>query len=119
MVNGALGLESGRKAEGREDLGFLKHRIPADSLGGDGEDLECVQFVSATDTSIGGEPGLAVGRHRLQTPIRTGLPENPFHEQDVVPGPANQLTIGGISMTTSSVSSRLRPSMSARSNAFM
>jgi len=36
-----------------------------------------------------------------------------------LPRPANQLSIGGISMSTSSVSSRLSPSTSACSNAFM
>jgi hypothetical protein len=76
----SLGVESGRQTERREDLGILEHRIPADALGGDGEDLERVQLVSATGAPVGGEPGLAVGGDRLQTPVRSGLPEDPLHE---------------------------------------
>jgi hypothetical protein len=45
-----------------------------------------VQLVSATDPSIGGEPGLAVSRDRLQVPVRSGVPEDPLHEQAVVAG---------------------------------
>src|SRR5271170_6676676 len=81
----SLGVESGRQTERREDLGILEHRIPADALGGDSEDLESVQLVSATDAPIGSEPGLAVGRDRLQTPVCPGLPEDPLHKQAVVP----------------------------------
>src|SRR5271170_971593 len=82
----SLGVESGRQTERREDLGILEHRIPADALGGDGEDLERVQLVSATYAPIGGEPGLAVGRDRLQTPVRSGRLEDPLHEQGIVAG---------------------------------
>src|SRR6202041_3860387 len=58
LAGKSLGVESGRQAERREDLGILEHRIPADAVGGDGEDLERVQLVSAADAPIGGEPGL-------------------------------------------------------------
>src|ERR1700722_2095649 len=58
----SLGVEPGRQAEGREDLRILEHRVPADALGGDGEDLKRVQLVSAAGALVGGEPGLAVGR---------------------------------------------------------
>src|SRR6185437_7081041 len=50
--SGAGGVEPGRQAERREDLGVLEHRIPADALGGDGEDLERVQLVSAVDVPV-------------------------------------------------------------------
>jgi hypothetical protein len=90
VIDGVLapvrGVEPGRQTERREDLGVLEHRIPADALGRDREDLERVQLVSATDAPIGGEPGLAVGGYRLQTPVRSGLPEDPVHEQAVVAG---------------------------------
>src|SRR4029077_13403027 len=83
-VDKSLSVESGRQTERREDLGILEHRIPADALGGDSEDLERVQLVSATDAPIGGETGLTVGRDRLQAPVRSGLLEDPLHEQAVV-----------------------------------
>src|SRR5258708_3313047 len=82
----SLGVESGGQTESREDLGILEHRSPADALGCDGEDLERVQLVSATDAPISGKPGLAIGRDRLQTPVRSGVPENPLNEQAVVAG---------------------------------
>src|SRR5690348_6254118 len=79
-----LAPRSARPIESREDLGALEHRIPADAPGGDGEDLECVRLVSATDALKGGETGLAVRGDRFQAPVRSALPENPFHEQAVI-----------------------------------
>src|SRR5436305_1097642 len=78
------GVESGRQAEGREDPGTLEHRIAADARGGDGEDLERVRLVAAAGAQVRGETGLAVGRDRLQAPVRSAHPEDPFHEQAVV-----------------------------------
>src|SRR5690348_9561414 len=56
-----FGVEPGGQAEGSEDLGVLEHRGPADAFGGDGEELERVQFVRFADAAVGGEPVLAVG----------------------------------------------------------
>jgi hypothetical protein len=67
-VDKPLGVESGRQTERREYLGILEHRIPADSLGGDCEDLERVQLVSATEAPIG-------GGHRLGAVVESGCPE--------------------------------------------
>jgi len=43
-----------------------------------------VRLVSVTDTLKGGETRLAVGRDRLQAPVRSARPEDPLHEQAVV-----------------------------------
>src|SRR4051794_2090738 len=50
----SLSVESRRQTEGLEDLGILEHRIPADALVDDREDLERVQLVSATAAPEGG-----------------------------------------------------------------